>query len=166
MIVLTLLFVPIVNIIPTAGEEMGWRGYLLPKLLERHSMKKALLFSRPHLGPVHAPMIAMGHNYGTSYWGYPWVGILAMCVLCVFWGSFLSYVTLKSGSFWPAALGHGFINGTAALGVMFLATDADYNIFVGPLPVGVIGGAAFIVVGLLCFFTLKKPMPAAAVDEG
>ncbi|MGB3757455.1 MAG: type II CAAX endopeptidase family protein [Rivularia sp. (in: cyanobacteria)] len=33
----------IITLIPAFGEEFGWRGYLLPRLLLKHSIKKALI---------------------------------------------------------------------------------------------------------------------------
>lgn len=40
----TLFFLSfITTIIPAFGEEFGWRGYLLPRLLLKHSIKKALI---------------------------------------------------------------------------------------------------------------------------
>lgn len=48
LIVQVLIFVvigPIVNIIPTMGEELGWRGYLLPKLRLFLSDRMALIIT-------------------------------------------------------------------------------------------------------------------------
>ncbi|WP_312648738.1 CPBP family intramembrane glutamic endopeptidase [Aminipila sp.] len=78
LIVQVLIFVvlgPIVNIIPTMGEELGWRGYLLPKLRMFLSDRAALIITGAIWGIWHLPIIVMGHNYGTTYWGYPWLGI-------------------------------------------------------------------------------------------
>jgi membrane protease YdiL (CAAX protease family) len=33
----------VVTLVPAFGEEFGWRGYLLPRLLLKHSIKKALI---------------------------------------------------------------------------------------------------------------------------
>lgn len=33
----------VITLAPAFGEEFGWRGYLLPRLLQRHSVKKSLL---------------------------------------------------------------------------------------------------------------------------
>jgi membrane protease YdiL (CAAX protease family) len=71
-----ILIAPIVNSLFTFGEEYGWRGYLLPKLMPLGS-PKAILLSGVIWGLWHAPIIAMGHNYGVEYPGYPWAGILA-----------------------------------------------------------------------------------------
>lgn len=145
---------PAINIAPTLGEEWGWRGYLLPKLSERLRIVPALLVSGIIWGLWHAPVIALGHNYGTSYPGFPVWGILAMCVFCTVIGTFLSFVTLRSGSCIPAALGHGATNGMVNAGLMFSATGG--NPFVGPLPTGIVGGAAFIICAVVMTALLRR----------
>ncbi len=156
---LAMLVAPLLNLFFCAGEELGWRGSLLPLLLKRFGMKAALLLSGLIWGLWHAPMIAMGHNYGLGYPGWPWGGILAMIAFCFAVGCFFSLLSLKTQSFWPAALAHGALNGMAAAGLMFLKAGVDPNPFVGPLATGIIGGAGLVVMGLLCFFLMKKPLP-------
>ena len=56
---------------------MGWRGYLLQKLSKEYSVQKSIIISGIIWGIWHAPIIAMGHNYGTGYVGAPWLGIFA-----------------------------------------------------------------------------------------
>jgi len=157
-----MLLAPLLNIIFCTGEELGWRGYLLPRLLKKYGLKTTLLLMGLIWGLWHAPMIAMGHNYGLGYAGWPWTGILAMILLCFFIGCFFALVALKTDSFWPASLAHGAMNGLAAIGLMFLSADSAPNPFIGPSATGVIGGAGLLVAGLLCFFLMKKPDPAVA----
>ena len=78
-----LLLGGVINLIPSLGEEWGWRGYLLPKLVECLPTLPALVASGVIWGLWHAPIIAMGHNYGVGYAGFPVTGILAMCLFCV-----------------------------------------------------------------------------------
>lgn len=146
----SIFIAPVVNFITCLGEELGWRGYLLPNLLEKMSPLKATIVSGVIWGVWHAPMIAMGHNYGLDYPTAPFGGILAMIIFCVFVGSCLSYITMKSKSCIPAVIGHAMINGFAALGVLFLAIP-NPNPFIGPTPVGIIGGIGFIIAGLISF---------------
>jgi len=53
------------------GEEIGWRGYLLPILLKLTSPRKAVLLHGDLWGLAHTPLIYFGFNYGSSYWGAP-----------------------------------------------------------------------------------------------
>jgi len=146
-----LLLAPILNALFCFGEEFGWRAYLLPKLLPLGT-RKAVLVSGVIWGLWHAPVIAMGHNYGLDYVGFPWLGMLAMVLFCVALGTLLGWLTLKEGSVWPAVIGHGAINGIAALGL--LAQKGTPNTLLGPAPTGIIGGLAFI---LFALALLLKP---------
>lgn len=130
------LISPVINIIPTLGEEIGWRGYLLYKLQNEYGTVKATVISGIIWGLWHAPMIALGHNYGTDYWGYPVTGILLMSVWCCILGIIEGYITIKTGSVIPAAMCHSAVNGLAALGVMFCTGPS--NPLLGPTFCGLI----------------------------
>lgn len=147
---------PFLNAVPCFGEEWGWRGFLLPKLLKRFKVVPALLLNGVIWGLWHAPLIAAGHNYGIGYWGFPYLGIFAMCLFCIVVGIILSYVTIKTESCIPAIMGHGTLNGLASLGICFVSLENPYNVFLGPMPVGVIGGAGLIVTAALLLFLLYR----------
>ena len=146
--VVLMLMAPLLNLIPCFGEEWGWRGYLLPMVAQRMKFIPTVLLTGFIWGIWHAPIIVAGHNYGMSYPGYPWWGIIAMCVFCIVVGTLFSYITLKAKSCWPAVFAHGAMNGTASIGVLFLANPTVYDRFVGPVPTGIIGGAAYILVAV------------------
>ncbi len=131
---------PVLNAVSCFGEEFGWRAYLLPKLLPMGA-KKAVLVSGLIWGVWHAPVIALGHNYGTAYPGYPWLGILAMVWFTVIIGILFSWLTLKEGSVWPAVIGHAALNGIAAIGLV--AVQGRPNPLLGPAPTGLVGGLFF-----------------------
>lgn len=135
------------NLIFALGEEWGWRGYMMPRLRKITTPGKALLLGGFIWGLWHAPLIALGHNYGTDYPGWPWLGIAAMCVLCMAMGTLLTWLTEKTGSAIPAAVGHGAINGIAAFGAYLTADGGDP--FVGPMPTGIIGGLPMLVLALI-----------------
>ena len=145
---LLMMVAPLLNIVTCFGEEWGWRGYLLPKVAERMKFLPTILLTGFIWGIWHAPIIVAGHNYGMDYPGYPWAGIVAMCLLCVVLGTLFSYITLKTKSCWPAVFAHGMMNGTASIGVIFLADPIACDRFVGPVPTGIIGAAAYIVMAV------------------
>ena len=78
-------------------------------------------------GLWHAPIIAMGHNYGTEYPGAPWTGILATIWIMFILGTFLGWAALRGGSVWPAVIGHGAFNGIAGIYVFF--TQGSPNLY-------------------------------------
>ena len=147
---------PIVNIIPTMGEELGWRGYLLPKMRIFLSDRNALVITGVIWGIWHLPVIAMGHNYGTSYWGYPWLGILAMIVFCVSLGIIEGYISIKLQSAIPAAMIHSTVNAGAALPIYLL--KGSYNTLLGPAITGLIGGLPFIVLAVILLIKAGSKM--------
>lgn len=163
----TMLFIPFVNIIPAFGEEWGWRGYLMPKLLGRFRVVPAFLIMGVIWGLWHMPLTMLGHNYGTGYAGYPFLGIAAMTWMCCSMGVFLAFLTLKTGTCIPAALAHGFFNGCAAAGTLFSATGG--NALVGPGATGVLGVAGFTVVSVVVLVSLRRReragLPLSVRDE-
>ena len=118
---------PIVGITSTVmvsvgalGEELGWRGYMIPKLEEIFGLKKAILIGGVIWGIWHFPANLMGHNFGTGYWGEPWSGFLVFTVYTIFIGALLVLVTKKTGSIWPATFLHAVNNaGTNALSAYY-----------------------------------------------
>ncbi len=145
---------PIMNFVTCFGEEWGWRGYLLPKMKNLLPTVPMLIITGIIWGLWHAPLTIIGHNYGLGYWGFPFTGIAMMCVFCIVLGVFLSYATLKTESCIPAILGHGAINGIAAIGIYFTADGG--NPFVGPAPTGIIGLIPFILVAIPMVIHLRK----------
>lgn len=160
-----LLIAPVINGLFTFGEEFGWRAYLQPKLLPLGG-RRAMLLLGVIWGVWHWPIILMGHNYGLTYPGAPFLGPLAMIWFTIVIGIFLGWVTLKSGSVWPAVIGHGAINGIAGVGALFV--QGEPNTLLGPLPTGVIGGIGFALIALLLFFSprgLAEPELAPAREQ-
>lgn len=153
---LLMMVAPLLNLVTCFGEEWGWRGYLLPKVAERMKFLPTVLLTGLVWGIWHAPVIVAGHNYGMQYPGYPWWGIIAMCVFCIVAGTLFSYITLKTRSCWPAVLAHGALNGTASIGVIFLADPMAYDRFVGPVPTGIIGAAAYIMVAVWIVWKMRR----------
>lgn len=151
---------PIVNIIPTMGEELGWRGYLLPKLRTLMSDRKALVLTGVIWGLWHAPVIVMGHNYGTAYWGYPWLGILTMVFFCVVLGIVEGYATIKLDSAIPAAMIHSTVNAGAAFPIYMV--NAGYNPILGPTIAGFLGGIPFVIVAVVLLVRIGKTRTLSA----
>lgn len=141
-----LLIAPILNAIPILGEEFGWRAYLQPKLLPLGG-RKTMLWMGIIWGVWHAPVIALGHNYGLEYPGAPWLGILVMIWFTFVFGTFLGWATLRAGSVWPAVIGHGALNGIAGIAIFFI--QGNPNLVLGPSVAGLIGSLPIALVALV-----------------
>lgn len=93
------------------GEEFGWRAYLTPKLEKLMPEPAALIVGGIIWGLWHAPLTVHGHNFGLGYWGFPYTGFAIMSLSCIFVGAFLTWLTKKTGSVYPASICHACING-------------------------------------------------------
>lgn len=101
----SVLVAPFINSIFAFGEEYGWRGFLLPKLLPLGRWP-AHVIGGIIWGLWHAPLVLMGFNYP----GYPWTGVVWMCVLTTFLGIFENEWTLRYDSILLASFIHGTFN--------------------------------------------------------
>ena len=116
-----LTFGPLFNTIFALGEELGWRGFLLPRLLPLGQWR-AIGLSGVIWGVWHAPAILQGHNYPNR----PVAGVFMMIVFCVLLGAILSWLYLRTRSPWAPALAHGSLNAIAGLPLLFL-TGVDIS---------------------------------------
>lgn len=114
-ILFSLTLAPLINTFLALGEELGWRGFLLPELLPLGQWR-AILLSGVIWGFWHAPTILQGHNYPNN----PVLGVLLMVVFSVLVGAFFSWIYLRTRSPWAPALAHGSLNATAGLPLLFL----------------------------------------------
>jgi len=152
------LAAPLINSFFTFGEEFGWRAYLQPKLMPL-GFRKAMLLMGLIWGVWHWPLIAMGHNYGLDYFGAPWTGMLAMVWFTFVVGTLFGWLVLRGGSVWPAVIGHSVINAFAGFPIYLLASDAEPNLLLGPMVIGLIAGLPWTAVAI---YLLWKGDPSQA----
>jgi len=90
------------------GEEIGWRGLLVPELLKVTSFRNTALISGVIWALWHFPLILLA-DYKAA--GTPVAFQLGCFATMVISSSFLyAWLRLRSGSVWPAALLHGAHN--------------------------------------------------------
>ncbi len=141
------------TIIVYFGEEWGWRGYLVPQLEKLIGAPAAVIVGGIIWGLWHAPVTISGHNFGIDYEGFPYLGILLMVVSCVFTGIFLTFITMRTKSVFPAVLAHGMNNNaSAALLIPFASPTATLpqepdvftNFMISSIPTIILGAVCFI----------------------
>ena len=133
------------------GEELGWRGYMMPKLIGLVGKPKALLIGGIIWGLWHAPLTCVGHNFGMDYPGFPYVGIILMCLMCTALGTILTCVTIKTDSIWPAAFMHAVNNSMPSAMVVFMNQDVKIPIWIYALSI-----IPLILLAILCFSLMMK----------
>jgi membrane protease YdiL (CAAX protease family) len=157
------------------GEEFGWRAYLLPKLVERFTgAEPGSVPAEDTVQPAHQAIsdrvnagerkaaLLVGVIWGVWHWPgqflsmkldptlpllFPLVFLVSTCSLSVL----LCWVTLRSGSVWPASLGHGVINQIPVLPQSLMRGRA--NLLLGPGTSGMIGGLGYIALALVLLFS-------------
>jgi len=89
------------------GEEIGWRGYLVPELAKVMPFGGVVAFTAVLWVLYHAPaLIFADYNAGAPWW---W-SLLSFSLLCLFGCVAFAWLRLRSGSVWPAAILHASHN--------------------------------------------------------
>ena len=138
LFVMTLVIAPFVNGLFGFGEELGWRGYLLPKLMVLGKLKAYLLLGIVW-GLWHLPLILIGFTYP----GQPILGTLAFIALTITFGIYINELTLSHRSSILAGWVHGVFN-SQKLGIWAL---------IFPITNPLLGGFAGIV-GIMVWLSL------------
>lgn len=147
----SVLIAPLINSLFAFGEEWGWRGYLLPRLLPLGQWP-ALLLSGAIWGLWHAPVILLGYNY-PKHLATGWLLMVGMCVV---WGVIFGWTRLATGSVWPAVIGHAALNGAGGAVNLFFREGSSFDTAL----VGVTGVTGWILPLLLILLLVAtKQLP-------
>ena len=129
------------------GEELGWRGYLFPKLKTVMNRPAAYIVSGIIWGVWHTPAIIDGLNFGKDYAGYPYAGVLLMCLFCIGTGIIFTWLTEKTNSVYPAAFAHAVNNNATGLITALTENNTDKSKI---LQFFIVGTAAIFIVAAAC----------------
>jgi membrane protease YdiL (CAAX protease family) len=89
------------------GEEIGWRGFLVPELSKTMSFTSTALISGIVWASWHYPILIWGdYNSGTP----AWYGLTCFTVMVVAIAVVFAWLRLKSGSLWTGAILHASHN--------------------------------------------------------
>jgi membrane protease YdiL (CAAX protease family) len=142
------------NCATTLGEEIGWRGFLVPELARRFSFTATALLSGVIWAAWHVPIIVFGgYNQGTPVWYGLTVASLNMIALSFV----LTWLRLKSGSLWTGVLVHASNNRFIQHFFDPMTTDTGHTKYI----VGEFGIGFTLVAAMLAayFWTRRAELP-------
>ncbi len=147
---LSLGFQAVLGSLFTLGEEFGWQGYLVQKLLRKYGLNLGLVILGVVWGYWHLPIILMGYNFPA----HPVLGALFLMPLStIFIGIFQTWLYLRSKSIWMPMLAHAAANLTAP--IVFSGMVMDHDELARQLTwIGIWG-----VLSMMCLFSLNKDRP-------
>jgi membrane protease YdiL (CAAX protease family) len=137
-----------VNALFALGEEYGWRGVLADELRPL-GRARATLLTGILWGLWHAPIIMLGHNYGSSWQA----GILVMVTWTVPLSFLLTWARDRTGSVIAPAMLHGAFNGVVGV---FAYLIIGGNVLIR-LPVGLLMSLTLACVAVLVWHLPVPP---------
>jgi membrane protease YdiL (CAAX protease family) len=106
LLIKMLILGTLLSALSAAGEEIGWRGYMLTRLIDS-GVKKPVLVSGIVWGLWHVPLI-LGGKYASGPLPLVSAGIFLLDVVAA--GYLAAWLRLRSGSVWPAIVFHASWN--------------------------------------------------------
>ena len=147
-VILIILLLP-----STGGEEIGWRGYLLPRMIQARIPQPVLLTSLIW-GAWHLPVLFAG-VYAVR--PSPLLSAARLMVATLALGSILAWIRLGTGSVWPFITAHAAWNAIINGAFTPAAQNATENLRIGESGVLV---AAMLVLAALLFGWLQELRPS------
>lgn len=141
-----------INLAAALGEELGWRGYLHEKLIDRGFWRCSLLVGSVW-GLWHAPLILQGHNYPQT----PVAGVFLMLAWCLLLAPLFTLIRVRSRSIVAAGIAHGALNSTISISFIYLSGghflwNGFHNLS---------GFVVLALVNAVLFFRLRNTPPTA-----
>ena len=90
------------------GEEIGWRGYLLFRLAEVTTPRKAAILTGAFHAIFHLPLLLLTTTYQSA--GQRWIVVPMVMITLTLAGVWYGWLRLSSGSIWPVCLSHSVFN--------------------------------------------------------
>ena len=138
-----------VNAVFALGEEAGWRGWLLLELAPLGTARVVAVIGVVW-GLWHAPLIVMGYQYAHQIPSA--LGIILFTGFAIAIGTLLTWVRIRSGSVYAAAIVHGAVNAFVTLPSLALPAGEEWNM---PLS-SAVGVPGVVIFGLLAWWLVSR----------
>jgi membrane protease YdiL (CAAX protease family) len=144
---ITAIAFSIFSLVATVGEEFAWRGFLQGQLVNQFGVLPGIMILAAIWWAWHLPALLMGYNFPE----HPYIGSFILFPLLMVGASlFFGWLTIKSGSFWPAALAHGTVN-SIQQGLI-----DNLQLQISQLYVDILRTGLILLVGIVCLFLLRS----------
>jgi membrane protease YdiL (CAAX protease family) len=139
------------GMVSSLGEEIGWRGLLVPELAKKFSFTQTALISGVIWMLWHAPIVLFA-DYNNA--GVPtWYALMCFAVMVMGISFAFAWLRLKSGSLWPAVILHASHN----LFIQNVFTPFTSNTGLTPYMIDEFGvGLALAAVGVAYYFWRRR----------
>ncbi len=159
-VIFTMVVGIFISLLSAIGEEIGWRGFMVPALYERLGLEKTLTVTALIWCVWHLPLLAFGdYMSGTPLWYQ-----LPAFVLCIFpVGVMAGILAIETGSVWPAAFLHAAHNDydQMVFGALTVADNKMY--FVSET--GVLTIVCAWILAIVMYRRAKRRLTAAPCQE-
>jgi len=133
------------------GEEVGWRGFLLLRLAELTSGRRATVLTGAFHAVFHLPLLLLTTTYQSA--GNRWIVVPMVMVTLTMAGVWYGWLRLWSGSIWPVSLSHSaFNNVVEGVGGAAIATSPATMAYVTTET----GAATLVIVSLVAAYLLVR----------
>jgi membrane protease YdiL (CAAX protease family) len=133
------------------SEEIGWRAYMLPRVQQLTSRRRAAVVTGFVHGCFHLPLILIATTY--DEFGSRWILAPMVVAVITVGGVFYAYLWDRTHSVWPAAMAHGAVNIAFGLGAAAVVASSQADL---AYVAGEGGIATFLVVGIAAVVLLTR----------
>ncbi len=145
-----ILFLPVGMVaacLAALGEEIGWRGFLVPELSKLASFSKTSLLTWAVWSVWHYPVILFADYHSQAP---RWFDLTSLTISVLGLSFFTAWLRLKSESLWPVVVWHGAHNLFIQEAFIHMSADTPLSKFViDDFGIGLV--LATIVLGFVCW---------------
>jgi membrane protease YdiL (CAAX protease family) len=142
------------------GEEIGWRGYLLPRLANLMSGRRAAIATGAIHAVFHLPLLLLTTTYQSA--GNRWIVVPAVLVTITLAGIPYAWLRWSSGSIWPVAVMHAVFNDAMGRWTTVAVATSPASLAYTTTETGLVTVALMIVLGAVVLTVGHRTFEAGA----